>query len=353
MRRLAPLLLSAAACLAPLLSPAPASAALKSIWGPVQLPDGSSAFPLYRTLGVDVFQLPVSWRHTAPTRPTNPTDPSDPTYLWPGDLSYAVAEGQKHGIKVAPMVIQTPEWANGGRPSNWAPDRPTDYAQFLTAASRRYPNVRHWMIWGEPSRRVLFNPMPPNSPRGPRRYARILEASYKALKRRSRRNIVIGGMTFTVGDVLPRDFVRWMRLPSGLPPRLDWWGHNPFSTRFPRLSQRPYARGARDISDVDTLEREVRRAYRPRRRRPRLWLSEFTVSSDHGSDQFNFFVSRSDQARWLAAAFRLAKRQRSVAGLGWYQLYDTPGPSGDRTWGLLTTSGERKPAFYAYQRASG
>jgi hypothetical protein len=351
-RRLVPLALTAA-LLAPLVSVTPASAASKAIWGPVQLPDGSSAFELYRTLGVDVFELPLLWRTTAPRRPARPRDPNDPAYLWPGDLTYAVSEGQKYGIKVAPMVIQTPPWANGGRTPNWAPTKSSDFADFLTAASRRYPTIRHWMIWGEPSRRDLFQPMPTNRRKGPRRYARLLEAAYVALKRESRSNIVIGANTFTVGDVLPRDFVKWMRLPSGLPPRLDWWGHNPFSTRFPRLKQRPYARGARDLSDIDTLDREVRRAYRSRRKRPKLWLSEFTVVSDHGSDQFNFYVSRSAQARWLSAAFRLARRERSVAGLGWYQLYDTPGPSGDRTWGLLTTSGQRKPAFYAYQRARG
>ena len=69
-----------------------------------------------------------------------------------------------------------------------------------------------------------------------------------------------------------------MRLPNGKPPRLDWFGHNPFAVRRPKLSRRPYDGNVRDMSDVDTLHREVQRAYRGRRT-PRLWLSEFTVSA--------------------------------------------------------------------------
>ena len=37
-------------------------------------------------------------------------------------------------------------------PSRWAPSNPADFADFLTAASRRYPGVHHWMIWGEPTK---------------------------------------------------------------------------------------------------------------------------------------------------------------------------------------------------------
>ena len=35
---------------------APAEATVKSIWGPLTLPDGSSAFPVYQRLGVEVRQ---------------------------------------------------------------------------------------------------------------------------------------------------------------------------------------------------------------------------------------------------------------------------------------------------------
>jgi hypothetical protein len=323
----------------------------KAIWGPVAMPDGASAFPVYKALGVDVFQVQLNWAATAPARPADPADPDDPAYRWPKLVDTAVAQGTDHGIQVAIMVRGTPGWANGGRDASWAPDDPADYAAFVTAAARRYPQVRRWMIWGEPTREGNFQPMPANSRTGPRRYALLLDAAYGALKAVNRANIVIGGMTWTVGLVRPADFVKWMRMPDGRPPRLDWYGHNPFSTRFPDLEARPYVKGIRDLSDIDTLHREVARAYRGRSA-PKLWLSEFTISSDRANRAYNFSVTRKEQARWVRAAFRLVNSVDYVAGLGWFDLYDEdPSVANSLTNGLMTYSGRRKPAFSAYRSA--
>jgi hypothetical protein len=332
--------------------PAPTCAALKMIWGPNQLPDGSSAFPVYRRLGVEVLEQQVSWRDVATARPAHPRDPRDPAYRWPSSVDQAVVQARAAGIRVAIMVTQSPDWANGGRGPARVPDDVGDYANFVVAAARRYSTVRHWMIWGEPTRFGSFAPQ--KGKRGARAYARLLDRAYGALKHVSKRNIVIGGMTWTLGTIPPQSFVRWLRLPSGKPPRLDYYGHNPFSTRFPRLGADPYYKGLRDMSDVDTLAHEVRRAYRSRHRAPKLWLSEFTVSSDHASRAFSFFVSRRAQARWLAAAYRIAARERYIAALGWYSLLDEVTTDPDPlTTGLMTADGRPKPAFFAYRRARG
>jgi hypothetical protein len=215
------------------------------------------------------------------------------------------------------------------------------------------------MVWGEVNRPAVFKPLPRNSRVGPRRYAKLLRAAYGALKRRSVRNVVIGGMTFSYGDVLPRDFLRWMRLPNGKPPPLDWYGHNPFTKRFPRLDYYRSYRGyrGRDMSDVDIFADEVRRTYQGRYRAvrkggPRLWLSEFTVSSDRPNYAFDFFVSRRRQASWLSAAYRIVRRVPGVAGLGWIGLLDDP-PTVPRAahMGLMTWDGKPKPAYHAYRRA--
>lgn len=143
-------------------------------------------------------------------------------------------------------------------------------------------------------------------------------------------------------------FMRYMRLPNGEPPRLDWFGHNPFPIRFPNLREIPIAGGYRDISDLDTFARQLRRTYG---RRARFWLSEFLVLSDRASDQFELFVSRPEQARWLAASYRIADSLPSVAGLGWLTLLDEPRRSGGSNWGLLTDTGARKPAYRAFRAA--
>ena len=349
--------LTLAVCIAGMLvlpSAAEASTA-KAIWGPTRMPDGSSAFRVYKDLGVDVFQIQLVWNRVAPTRPKRPTRPGDRAYSWPEDVTEAVRMARRRGIDVAIMVKGSPAWANGGHPPQFRPAS-VHYARFLKAASRRYPYVHRWMIWGETNRGVVFQPLPPNARQGPRTYALLLDAAYGALKRVSRRNIVIGGMTFSFGDVYPSKWIRWMRLPNGKPPRLDWYGHNPFSRRTPdiRLTDNPDFPGSRDISDADTFAREVHRAYRrfPRFRRhgPRLWLSEFTVSSDRANRAFTLFVSRREPARWLRGAFSIAKRI-NAAGLGWFNLYDeSRATANGLTTGLMTYEGIRKPAYFAYKR---
>jgi hypothetical protein len=327
----------------------PAEAALKAMWGPSTLPDGSSAFPVYKQLGVQVLQHQLSWRQVATRRPANPRDPADPAYVWPASLDRAVAEGDHNGIRSLLMVKRTPDWANGNQGEQWVPTRLRDYADFMVAAARHYRSVRYWMVWGEPTRGDSFKPMPPNATRGPRIYARMLNQSYGALKGVRRSNIVIGANTWTVGVVSPPKFVRWMKLPNGKRPRMDWFGHNPFSVRSPRLSRRTYSGDVRDISDVDTLRREIKRAYP--RRTPRLWLSEFTVSARRANRAFTFFVSERTQARWIRDAFRIACRKRYVAGLGWYTLLDEPEAPGGLTSGLLYADGRPKPAYSAYRKA--
>ena len=339
--------LVAALAVGSLTAAAPAGAAEKAIWGPAKLPSGASAFPVYRDLGVDTIQFQLSFASTAPTRPARPGDPNDPAYRWPADLDATIAEARASGIAVALLVDRSPAWSNGGRSELHAPD-PAAFGEFMAAASRRYPAVRRWMIWGEPNRADRFLPNRKDSPVGPRAYAPILEAAYVALKRVSRRNIVIGGMTWTGGDVRPGVFLDSLRLPNGRRPRLDWFGHNPFPFRFPNLRELPVAGGFRDISDLDTFGRQLRRAYG---RGTKFWLSEFLVLSEHASDQFRLFVSRSEQARWLAASYRIADSLDSVAGLGWLSLLDESPRRFSSNWGLLTSSGKRKPAYHAYRAA--
>ena len=325
----------------------PALAAEKAIWGPLTLPSGASAFPIYRDLGVDTLQVQLDWPTAAPVRPGNPTSPSDPAYRWPADVDRAVAEATANGIKVALLVSRSPAWANGGRSPIHAP-APADFATFVSAASRRYPVVRRWMIWGEPNRDDRFQPNLEGSPAGARAYARILDTAYGALKRVSGANIVIGGMTWTGGTVKPAPFLRFMRLPNGRPPRLDWFGHNPFPFRFPNLREGNIEGGWRDISDMDLFSEELKRAYG---RRARFWLSEFTVLSDKPSREFAESVSREGQAQWLSASYRIADTLPSIAGLGWLTLADEPEGPGSANWGLLTSSGARKPSYEAFRLA--
>ena len=338
--------LALAVAAAALLSAAPAQAEIKSIWGPTNLRDGRSAFPIYRDLGVDVVQEQLVWNGVATSRPVHPRDPRDPAYHWPARINTAYKQTRRYGMRLALMVRGTPRWANGGRTPNWAPNRLADYTDFVVAAAKRYKRVRYWMVWGEPTRLAQWQPLTPGSSYGPHLYARMLDGTYGALKKIRRSNKVIGGMTFTVGDVGPTEFMKNLVLPNGKPPRLDWFGHNPFSTRRPNMHDRPLRSYARDFNDSDTFYEEIRSHWKPRHMAPRLWLSEYCVPSDKRTRSFNVHVSPKTQASWLSAAFRIAHTRPWIAGLGWYNLQD------DYNYcGLLNAKGKKKPSYRAYKRA--
>jgi hypothetical protein len=341
---------------------APAQAgALKAIWGPDELPAGNvacpspvarcSAFPTYRELGVDVYQFQIHWDEVAPQRPARPRDPNDPAYDWSGvDRIVEAASGS--GIRLAALIQRSPRWASGHRVPIWAPKDPRWFADFTFAASRRFPSIRMWMIWGEPARGENFQPMRRGQRRGPRRYAELLDRAYAALKQASGSNVVIGGMTLNGGTVPPPQFVSWLKLADGRPPRMDLWGHNPFEARFPDLRDEPLG-NYRGFNDVDTLFEEIRVQYRAGHRKvPRLWLSEWTIVSDKPISLFSgYFVSRAEQARRLRAAYRISAAAPYVAGLGWFTLLDEPWSPESAAWGLMQYNGVRKPAFYAFRRA--
>jgi hypothetical protein len=330
----------------------------KAIWGPVER-NGVSQFPIYADLGVGILQMRLQWDLVAPQKPKNPRDPSDPAYQWPSDIDYAIAEGRAHGIQVSLLVQRAPGWANGGRDNRWAPRRAADFASFVAAASRRYPSVRHWMIWGEPVANWNFQPLAPmaNRPlrgkakRGARLYAQMLDAAYGALKRVSARNRVIGGNSFTGGSVRPRRWIEALKLPNGRPPRMDLYGHNPFSSRPPDLDQRPLGHGYADFGDLDRLARWVDR-HLTRSRRIRLFLSEYSLPTDHTSFEFNFYVTRTTQAKWIRLALRETRRWSRIYTFGYLGLYDDPLlPDGQQVErGLIERDGTRKPSYYAFRR---
>jgi hypothetical protein len=334
--------------------------AKKAIWGPVNF-RGKSQFPIYHDLGAGIWEYSLDWSQTAPTQPANPTDPADPAYQWPAELDQAVSEAGKYGIRITLLVRQTPRWANGNRRPNWVPSDPADLADFVTAASRRYPSVKLWMIWGEPSRHENFRPLKPQKlhsnrltkaqAAAPRYYARMLDASYGALKAVSGSNIVIGGNTFTAGDINPYNWVRYLRLPNGRPPRMDLYGHNPFTGRRPRVGA-PQDRYVVDISDLPTFTRFLDRKVRgPHHRRLKLFLSEFFWPTDHANNEFAFHLSPALQASWLGAALKIVRRSPRIYTLGWFSLYDDP-PRKDRlsvNRGLMRRSGRRKPSYNVFR----
>ena len=333
----------------------------KAIWGPVRV-NGASAFSVYHDLGVGIFQMGLNWAAVAPNRPRRARDPRDPAYRWPADIDYAIAQAARYRMRILLQVSRTPAWANRGRPDNYPPRDVDRLAAFVIAAARRYPSVHLWMILGEPNRRGNFGSLVSaradasrltrRQAAAPHRYARMLDASYAALKRVSRRNLVIGGNTFTGGDIAPRLWIENIRLPNGRPPRMDLYGHNPFSWREPNLAnpaddpRNAKASWAIDFSDVGRLGKLVNRNLARRDKRIRLFLSEWMIPTGPDSE-LGFHTTRAVQARWITAGWRIVRRSRFIYALGWIHLFDDP-PGGSMS-GLLDAQGRPKPGYFAFK----
>jgi hypothetical protein len=353
----------AAALLATIAATAPTAAGattsgLKAIWGPA-VHEGVSLFPTYRELGVKIYEERLFWNSVATRRPGEPRNPNDPAYVWPAALTTAVAEAARYHMQVALQIIGAPTWANGGKPWNWVPLKPQDYANFAIAAARRYPSVHLWMIWGEPTRAHNFEPLIPAKPftklnaeqrRAPHIYARILDAAYGALKSVGSANVVIGGMTFSGGEVSTQQWIENLRLPDGKPPRFDMYGHNPFTAREPNLADPPTVDQSIGFSDLARLNAMVdRNLGTPSNPKPKLFLSEWTIPTKP-DEEFAYWVEPPLQARWIAAGLRIASELPSVYAVGWINLYDEP----PYTYGgLIETDGVKKPGFFAWKDGPG
>jgi hypothetical protein len=316
---------------------------------------GRSQFPLYRRLGTQIYEAALFWPSVDSARPQSPTDPRDPAYHWQPQLAAAIAQATRFGMRVMLEVRDAPAWANGGKPEIWIPTHPSYLADFVEAAAREYPTVHLWMVEGEPESVQHFQPETPVSPHrrhltpaqayAPRHYAQLLDAAYGALKAVSPRNTVIGGDTYTAGNISPAQWIAYMRLPDGRPPRLDLYGHNPFSIRPPSLASRPSGQGKYDFSDIGRLYRFVNRNLARPGHPIRLFLAEFTIPTAP-DDEFNFYTTTAVQAQWIRDAWRIVRSHRSlVYALGWIHIRDNPPQTNG---GLEFANGRPKPGFFAW-----
>jgi hypothetical protein len=318
---------------------------------------GRSIFPELRTLGARVWLSGLFWAQVARKRPKHPRSPRDKAYEWPKGLGLALSRARAAGIEPVLNVSTFPVWSNGGRDPTWVATNPADYGDFMAAAVKRYPQVRRWIIFAEPSHILNFQPQGDEGRRAPRLYARILDAAYRAMHAARRNVIVIGGNVHPSGlnddkTTAPDTFVRNMVLPNGRRPKLDMFGISPYTER-PLDMALPYRPGRVDFNDLDWLARQLDR-YWPRRRL-RLFIQEFGWNTEHEAVGWLYVVSRERQAADLPKAFRIAAGFRRIDTMCWFQLLDSPPHRDGFRWvnwtsGLRTWDGVKKPSWNAFAR---
>jgi len=333
----------------------------KSMWGNLTLDDGTPLFPIYRDLGVGLFSTAIRWDEVAPDkRPARPTDPDDQAYEWPAYIQVAIDKATKNGMDVQVLVLGTPKWANGGKDWPWVPNQPRDFGDFMQAASRKYPSVDDWMIWGEPNRAPNFQPFTPveegqetgplNKAQqvAPRNYAELLDAAYAGIKTVEPSDNVIGGNTYTsagIDDINPYQWIKYMELPNGRRPRLDMWGHNPFGFAKPDLGDEPSREGVVAFGDLRRLAGVLDANF------PgpplKLFLAEWGVPEGFKDKDIGYVRSPEEADEWIRAGFKIANDWDRIYSLGWIHPVDTDRSS----MGLLTVEGVKKPTYDSYKNS--
>jgi len=329
-------------------------------------------FPQLGTLRAQFLRVNLNWGGrigVARRQPKDGADPNDPRYDW-AIYDRAVLEAGKQGVGIVFSIFGTPVWANGLNLPQVAPKRPLHLERFAYAAATRYsgtfrradgvmlPAVRHWIAWNEPNLRLGL--IPQYRRIGPDRwviqsavdYARICNAIVDGIHGTGLRGQRVAcGVTAPRGNNNPRGkkpsvsplaFLRAMKKAGAR--GFDAYAHHPYhGGPSEQPTTRPGGRTAVTLGNIDVLVRELTRLYGPKR----VWLTEYGYQTNP-PDRF-FGVSFALQARYLTAAFALARRHPRIDMMLWFLLRDEYRTEGWQS-GLITASGRRKPAFTAFQR---
>lgn len=330
------------------------------------------AYDRARSGGARIIRVTVPWLAVARTRPAEPADPADPVYDWSLVDERARAAAQRR-LRVLLLVSGAPRWAEGrdrpagAREGAWRPGVRA-FGDFMRAVATRYsgrvrgvPRVRLYQVWNEPN--LAFHLAPQRG--APKRYRRMLNAAYRAVKSVSRRTTIVTAGTAPYGDdagARTRPVRFWRRLlcvggrrltrrrcPGGRA-RFDAWAHHPYGIGGPRRSALDPENVA--IPDLGRLTRVMRAAVRRRAVRPRgpkpLWVTEFSWDSRPPDPDG---VPARRHARWLEGALFEFWRAGVHTAL-WLQVLDQPpvpsfGASLQSATHLI--DGTPKPAARAYR----
>jgi hypothetical protein len=336
-------------------------------------------FPVLRTLKTQLIRINLVWggvNGVAKRRPANPTNPNDPAYDWSA-YDRTVNYAQQYGMKVVLAIVSTPPWANGAAGVNVAPKRPLDLQRFATAAARRYggsfkapdgrilPSVRHWLAWNEPNNPAFLRPQY-RKVNGrfvavsPVAYAKICNAIYRGVSVTTvGASKVACGVTGPRGNNQPNSarpgmsplaFLRAMKTAGAA--KFDAYAHHPYygaPNETPSTPPPPGKRGAAPtavtLGNIGVLIREVTRLYGNKR----IWISEYGYQTNPPDRIFG--VTFAKQASYLTQAYGIAKRHPRIDMFLWFLLRDEQRAL-EEGWqsGLITSNGNRKPAFRAFQR---
>jgi hypothetical protein len=304
-------------------------------WGPGTL---KQRLVTLERLGVPIVRFTLRWNEIAPRRPKDPTSPRDRAYDW--RRPDRVLRGlRRHGLTPVLTLVGTPAWANGGRSPRFAPPRPRDFRRFATAAARRYPWVRYWLIWNEPNKRLWLRPTKAAI------YVRhLLNPGYEGIHAVLRHARVGGGATgpkAAAGGVSP---VTWVRGMAAARAKLDAYAHHPYPST---PTETPSSGGCKNcpwitMATIRKLLILVKRSFGSKP----IWLTEYGYQTNPPDTFLGVTLKR--QATNLSLAAMRAWRLPRVTMLIQYLYRDEPQLSRFQT-GLVFVDDRWKPSLQAFR----
>lgn len=258
-------------------------------------------------------------------------------YDW-SDYDEMVRTIESFGLEVHPVVGYTPEWGSSVSSANWQdwyyapPSNPTDFGDFVSELSQRYPEIRKFTIWTEPNTDGIFF-------RGtPEQYFEVLKAAYLAIKYSDPSDIVEAGHLANGPDqtggrsIDPIAFVQAL-YDLGLADCSDIIGINPFTHPSEGLS---------------TLSQRISR------------ITEIMDANGDASKRVNIeygyprLPGLNDEilADWIGQEFDLLQQNQRIFDDTLYNLRDkapTGSPETDDYWGIIRWDFSKKPQFHTVQ----
>ncbi len=337
-----------------------------------------------QVLRVNMYWGGNQWAVSRGARPTDPTDPGDPAYNW-AIYDRLVRYASTYHIQILFSILFTPAWANGGKGRNVAPAVPQDLEDFAYAAAQRYsgfyvppswqqqpalapptsplPVVTMWTAWNEPNNPVFLKPQYVRSGgkwviRSAVDYANICNAVYNgihsaliAVGRTVPGEQVACGVTAPKGNDAPGtsrasvDPISFLNAAHAAGMKdFDVYAHHPYyaaPNESPSYVPTGKTKRRVQLGNINTLISAVTKLYGPRH----FWITEYGFQTN--PPDRNFGVSYATQAKWLAQAYAIARKNPRIDMMLWFLIKDEPALGGWQS-GLETVTGKKKPAWAAF-----
>jgi len=336
-----------------------------------------------QVLRVNPYWGGTKWAVANSGRPTDPTDPGDPAYNWKL-YDRLVRYAHDSNIQVVFSILFTPGWANGGKARTVPPTDFKDLENFAYAAAERYsglwippawqlerqlgivagvalPKVSMWAAWNEPNSPVFLTPQYKHVGKSWRvesafNYAKICNAVMAGVHSPFLGPLpgeqVASGVTDPKGNDNPRS-----TRPSVDPMTFFTQAHRFGMKDFDVYAHHPYANAGKEapnyvpkgkehnqiqLGNLSTLTSAISKYYGPKH----LWITEYGYQTNP-PDKSIFGIPWNTQAKYMAQAYALARKNSRIDMMLWFMVRDEPNLGGWQS-GLETVQNKRKPSWKTF-----